>query len=103
MLALIPIYFFWRSYYNLSKTHNRAHWAYGLLGGAIFLFSQFLFAFLIGLIIVFADIRTDLPNIVISLAAIVFAASVAYGIEHLLKKSWERNPRDYRGSDLLDQ
>jgi hypothetical protein len=43
------------------------------------------------------------PDILFSLTAIVFAASVAYGIEHLLKKSWERNPRDYRGSsDLLD-
>ncbi|TSJ42021.1 hypothetical protein [Fluviicola chungangensis] len=102
MLTIIPIYLFWKSYYNLSKTYNRAHWSYGLLGGSIFLFSQFLFAFLIGVIIVTADIHTDLPDFVFSLTAIVFAASVAYGVEHLLKKKWERNPRD-QSSDLLDQ
>ena len=101
MLALIPIYLFWKSYYNLSKKHNRAHWSYGLLGGFIYLASQFLFLFLIGLLIVLADLNTNVPDIVLSLTAIVFAASVAYGIEHLLKRNWERNPKD-RFSDLLD-
>ncbi|MGV3611865.1 MAG: hypothetical protein ACO1N0_12995 [Fluviicola sp.] len=103
MLALIPIYLFWRSYYNLSKAHNRAHWSYGLLGGGIFLFSELLFVFLIGFLIVAADLRTDLPGVVISLTAIVFAASVAYGVRYLLAKNWERNPKGFGGSDLLGQ
>lgn len=104
MLTIIPIYLFWKSYYNLSKTHNRTHWSYGLLGGSIFLFSQFLFAFFIGVIIVAADIKTDLPDFIFSLTAIVFAASAAYGVEYLLKKKWERNPKvDLSESDLLDQ
>lgn len=101
MLAFIPIYLFWRSYYNLSKKHNRAHWSYGLLGGSIYLISQFLFLFLIGFLIVIADLDANVPSIVLSITAILFAASVAYGVEYLLKKNWERNPRD-KFSDLLD-
>ncbi|WP_343631817.1 hypothetical protein [Fluviicola sp.] len=103
MLTIIPIYLFWKSYYDLSKTHNRTHWAYGLLGGSIFLISQFIFVFLIGLLIVAADLHVNVPDFVLSLTAIAFAAAVAYGVEHLLKKNWERNPRDVRETDLLDQ
>lgn len=104
MLTLIPIYLFGKSYYDLAKLHKRNAWIYGVFGGFIFLMGQFLFAFLIGLLIVAADIRTDLPDFVFSLAAIAFSAGVAYFIENRLKKNWEGNPRDdFSESDLLDQ
>lgn len=102
MLTLIPIYLFGKVYYDLAKRHNRSAWGYGLLGAFIFLSSQFLFAFLIGVLIVAADIKTDIPGFVLSLVAIVVAASVAYLIENLLKKKWEQNPID-DPSELLDQ
>lgn len=104
MLTILPIYFLGKSYYDLAKLHGKSAWGYGVLGGFIFLAAQFLFAFLIGVLIVLADIRTDLPDFVLSLAAIAFGAAVTYGIEYLLRKSWEKKPKEsFSETDLLDQ
>ncbi len=102
MLTIIPIYLFGKSYYDLAKMHNRNAWLYAVLGGVIFLGSQFLLGFLIGIIMVITETNLDIPSIVLSLIAIAFGALVAYGIQHLLKRNWERKPKD-EFSELLDR
>lgn len=102
MLTIIPIYLFGKSYYELAKLHNRSAWGYAVLGACIFLGSQFLLGFLIGIIMVVTNTDLDMPSFVLSLIAIVFGAAAAYGIQNLLKRKWERKPKD-DFSELLDQ
>jgi hypothetical protein len=104
MLTIIPIYLFGKSYYNLAKLHGRSPWGYAILGAVIFLGAQLILGFLIGLLMLMLDIDLGLPDFVLSLIGIAFGVLAAYGIESLLKKNWERNPKkDFSESDLLDQ
>ncbi|WP_341905155.1 hypothetical protein [Fluviicola taffensis] len=104
MLTLIPIYLFGKSYYELAKLHNRSAWGYAFLGAFIFLGAQFVLGFLFGLLILTTNIDLDIPDFALSLIAIVFGAACTYGIENLLKRKWERQPKaDSIESDLLDQ
>lgn len=102
MLTIIPIYLFGKSYYNLAKLHNRNAWVYAILGGVIFLGSQFVLGFLIGIMMLMTNSAVNIPPFVLSLFAIMFGALVAYGIQHLLEKNWSRKPKD-EFSELLDQ
>ncbi|MNU67258.1 hypothetical protein D3C71_565920 [compost metagenome] len=102
MLTIVPIYFVGKAYYELAKLHHRSAWGYAVLGACIFLGAQFVLGFLIGIILMVTDANLDIPSFVLSLIAIVIGAASAYGIQNLLKRKWERKPKD-EFSELLDQ
>lgn len=104
MLTLLPIYFFGKLYYDLAKLHKRSAWGYAILGIVIFFAAQFILGFLLGLFLLMTETDLNVPDFALSLIGIAFGAAVTYGIEHLLKKKWERNPKaELSESDLLDQ
>jgi hypothetical protein len=104
MLTFLPIYFFGKLYYDLAKLHKRSAWLYAILGIVIFFTAQFILGFLLGLFLLMTEIELNVPDFALSLIGVVFGAAVTYGIEYLLKKKWEQNPKaDFSESDLLDQ
>lgn len=104
MLTILPIYFFGKLYYDLAKLHKRSAWLYAILGIVIFFAAQFIFGFLLGLFLLVTEVDLNVPDFALSLIGVVFGAAATYGIEHLLKKKWERSPKEALSeSDLLDQ
>jgi len=104
MLGLLIVYFFGKSYYDLAKLYGRNAWGYAILGSVIFLAAQFVFGFLIGILILLADLDTNIPPIVLSIAALAFSAFITNMIEKMIRKNWEQNKSsNLTDSDLLDR
>lgn len=104
VLGLLVIYFFGKSYYDLAKLYGRNAWGYAILGSVIFLASEFLFGVLIGILIVLANLHTEVPSLVFSIASIAFAAFLTNQIEKAIRRNWEKQkPLNLTDSDLLDQ
>lgn len=90
------------AYYRLAHDHYRSAWGFAVLGGGVFIASQFLLGFILGLIIVAtgnADWLVTSNPIVLSLIGYAFAGICCGVLYMLLKKNWSKNPKNQREGD----
>lgn len=85
------------AFYRLAHDYHRSEWPFALLGGGVFIVSQFVFGFIIG----FALAATGNGELLsgtfqLALAVIIYAvAGLSCAILYYsLKKNWEKNPKN---------
>lgn len=85
------------AFYRLAHDHYRSEWPFALLGGGVFLVSQFVFGFIIGFVLAVTGNGELLTGTYqLALAVIIYAvAGLSCAILYYsLKKNWEKHPKN---------
>ncbi|HLP53661.1 MAG TPA: hypothetical protein VK151_01475 [Fluviicola sp.] len=108
IISLILTAAFGRAFFTLAHDHYRHAWGYAILGGGVFLGSQFIFGIILGIVLALTgnlDVLTKTSNsLLINFGGLALSAILCWILYALLKKSWTRNPKNQKDdSNLLDQ
>jgi thiamine transporter ThiT len=103
MLGLLILFFIAKAFYTLADKHGRNKWVFGILSIAIYYGSAFLGGMLIGIIAIAMGNESifELSDMALNLIALPFGLLAVGLTYYLLKRNWERNPRD-TATELLD-
>lgn len=107
MIGILIAIFVGRAFYQLAHEHNRSKGGYTVLGVGIYLAAQFLFAFVLGIVLALTG-NLDLVDggiggqLLISILAILIGGGITLLVYRSLKKNWESNPNQI-DSDILDK
>lgn len=87
------------AFYRLAHDYHRPEWPFALLGGGVFIASQFIFGFIIGFVLAFTGNGQWLSGTyTLALAFIIYLiAGISCAIlYYALKRNWEKNPRNQK-------
>jgi hypothetical protein len=103
MLGLLLIYFVGRAFYRLAETHKRSKWLFAILGVLTYYVTQFVFGFVVfSYMIANGSVLTSGLELGITLIGILVGAAGVGLFYYLLKRAWEKNPKN-NNEELLDQ
>ena len=103
MIGLLILFFIGKAFFTLAQKHNRNKWLFGILSVVIYYGSAFLGGMLIGVIAIATENEQifEMSDFALNLIALPFgllSVGLAY---YILKRTWEKNPKD-QNPDLLD-
>ena len=95
MLGIFIIIAAYRYYASLAKNFNKVKWHYGLLAIAVYVGTQFIFAFAYGIYIAFTDPNASYDRSFNSLSLInligwLLSIGAVYGIYVVLEKKFQK-------------
>lgn len=95
------------AFYRLAHDYYRHTWGFAILGGGVFLGSQLIFGFILGIILALTGnmdvIASTGGTLMISLIGLGISLAACGILYFLLKKSWSKNPKNQKGNDIIDQ
>ncbi len=104
MLGLLLIYFIGKAFFNLALKHGRNKWLFGVLGVVVYYGMMIIGVFLIGAVAILAENESfiELSDTILGIIGIPIGLLSVWLFHYLLRKSWEKNPKD-QNSELLDE
>lgn len=108
LISLILTVAIGRFFFSLAHDHYRHAWGFAILGGGVFLGSQLIFGFILGIILALTGnldvLTTTGGTVMISLIGLGVSLAVCGILYALLKRSWTKNPKNQKeNNDLIDQ
>lgn len=103
LLLIGPIATAWNLMWRLAKDYNRAKFGYAFLGVGVYIGSQILLGFILGMVLVMMEQSLEiLDNFLVTLGGVIFGLLLVWLMHHLLKRSWEKKRLPQEESQLLD-